>query len=82
MYKVYSTNACKWCKVAKEYFEQNGIQYKEVDVGKDLEARKEMVYLTGQMGVPVISNGTDFIIGWDIDKFNKLNEENTTKKEV
>ena len=52
--KIYTTPPCVYCKMAKAYFKENSIEYKEVDVASDLKARQEMIEKSGQMGVPVI----------------------------
>jgi glutaredoxin-like YruB-family protein len=64
---IYSTATCMYCVKAKEFFAQNKVPYEEFDVGKDIEKRKEMLELTGQMGVPVIAieGETEPIIGFD-----------------
>ena len=56
-----------YCKQAKEFFAANNVPYEEYNVGTDVEKRKEMLELTGQMGVPVIAiEGADEpIIGFD-----------------
>jgi len=53
--------------MAKEFFKENNIAYSEHDVAADLEARKEMIDKSGQMGVPVIFIGDDMIVGFDED---------------
>lgn len=58
--------------MAKEYFKAEGIAYTEFDVASDLEKRKEMVARSGQMGVPVISIGNDFIVGFNKPKIMEL----------
>jgi glutaredoxin-like YruB-family protein len=61
---IYSTPTCHYCKVAKEFFDLNGLRYKEIDVQKDIEARKKMVEISGQMGVPVIVIGKKVLNGF------------------
>jgi glutaredoxin len=51
--------------MTKEYFTQNNISFTDHNVAIDLEKRKEMLELTGQMGVPVIKIGDDIVIGFD-----------------
>lgn len=51
---IYSTPTCHFCHLAKDYFNEQGIQFTDYNVAEDMEKRKEMVELTGQMGVPVI----------------------------
>lgn len=62
---IYTTNTCVFCKKAKEFFKEYKIEYKEVDVGKDVNAAKEMIEKSGQMGVPVIEVNGKIIIGFD-----------------
>ena len=52
------------------FCEDNNIKYETIDVSKDLEARKEMVEISGQMGVPVIDlqgDGFEVMVGFDLD---------------
>ncbi len=62
---IYSTSTCVYCKKAKDFFKEKSIDYKEIDVGKDINAAKEMVEKSGQMGVPVIEINGKIIIGFD-----------------
>ena len=62
---IYTTPTCHYCHMAKDFFEENNIKYEEKDVSKDIEARKEMIEKTGNLGVPVIQIGDDFILGFD-----------------
>jgi len=65
--KIYSTATCMYCKMAKEYFAANNVPYEDYNVGTDIEKRKEMLDLSGQMGVPVITveGEAEPIIGFD-----------------
>ena len=55
--KIYSTPTCVYCKMAKDFFSKNNIQYTEYNVASDLKAREEMVNKSHQLGVPVIDVG-------------------------
>jgi len=63
--KVYTTPTCPYCEMAKQYFKSKNIDYEEVDVSSDIEAAREMIEKTGQMGVPVIEIGNNIIIGFN-----------------
>lgn len=69
---IYSTQTCHFCKMAKEFFQENNVKYTEYDVGTNLEKRKEMVEKSGQMGVPVILIGEELTVGFDRPKIAKL----------
>ena len=70
--KVYSTSTCPYCKMAKDYLDSKGISYQGIDVGNDPDAAEEMVKISGQMGVPVISINGQVIVGFDKDKIDSL----------
>lgn len=69
---IYSTPACHFCQAAKEFFQDNNVEYIDVDVAADQEKRQEMIEMTGQMGVPVIKIGDDVVIGFDEGKVKEL----------
>jgi len=69
---IYSTPNCHFCHAAKEFFGEHGVKYEDVDVASDLERRKEMIDMTGQMGVPVIRIGDDVVVGFDETKLREL----------
>ena len=69
---IYSTPSCHFCHAAKDFFDEHGVKYEDMDVAANLEARKEMVDMTGQMGVPVIRIGDDVVVGFDEYKVREL----------
>ncbi|MDP3955666.1 MAG: glutaredoxin domain-containing protein [bacterium] len=69
---VYSTPTCMYCKMAKEYFQENSIDFVDHDVTTDEVARKEMMDKTSQMGVPVIDVDGEIVIGFDKEKLASL----------
>lgn len=66
---IYSTPSCGYCKAAKEYMTENGIEFNDINVEADQDKAKEMIEKSGQMGVPVIVIGEGdeerLIIGFD-----------------
>lgn len=73
--KIYSTPSCHFCHMAKDYFDDNNINYTDFNVAEDAEKRTEMVEKTGQMGVPVIDIGGEIIIGFNEAKIKELLEK-------
>lgn len=75
MITIYSTQTCQYCKAAKEFFKEQGWDYKEIDVSENVEAQEEMIKKSGQMGVPVIviekDGSEEIIIGFDKDELLK-----------
>jgi len=69
---VFSTPTCTYCNMAKKYFRQNKIRFRDVDVSQDPTAARDMQRRSGQMGVPVIDIGGKIIVGFDKPKINQL----------
>lgn len=72
MIKIYSTPSCVYCKTLKEYLEAKNIDFKDIDVSKSEADLKEMIKISGQMGVPVVDIDGSIIIGFDKEKIDKL----------
>jgi glutaredoxin-like YruB-family protein len=65
MIKVYTTNTCPWCVKVKNYLKSENIEFEELNVQDDMEAREEMIKKSKQMGVPVLDINDNIIIGFD-----------------
>ncbi len=69
---IYSTPACPYCVVARNFLEENNIEFEYKDVATDEKAREEMIKKTGQMGVPVIDIDGEIIIGFNEGRIREL----------
>ena len=69
---IYTTDTCGYCKIAKEYFQKNNVEFSEFNVGTDLAKRQEMIEKSGQMGVPVITVGDDLVVGFNKSRLQEL----------
>jgi glutaredoxin 3 len=65
---IYTTPTCSFCNLAKKYFRDNLIDFREVNVALDRDGLKEMREKSGQMGIPVFDIGGRIIIGFDRKK--------------
>lgn len=65
MVVIYTTTWCGFCKMAKRYMDDLGVQYEEKDVESDPAAGTEAVQKSGQMGVPVIDVNGTIIVGFN-----------------
>lgn len=72
MVTIYTTPTCVYCKMAKEYFKANNVEYTELNVATDEEARNAMLEKSGQMGVPVIDVDNNIVIGFDQELLAEL----------
>jgi len=74
--KIYSTEFCGYCKLAKQFFDENNVKYEEIDVSNDEAQQKEMISKSGQMGVPVIiiekDGKEEILVGFQKDKLSEL----------
>ena len=69
---IYTTPTCHFCHMAKDFFAENEITFTEHNVASDLDKRKEMVQKSGQMGVPVITVGDQYVVGFDQERIKEL----------
>lgn len=69
---IYSTPTCPYCKMAKEFFTQNNIQFTDVDVSSDTAKQQEMIDKSGQLAVPVIDIGGEITVGFNEPKLKEL----------
>jgi glutaredoxin 3 len=69
---VFSTPTCSYCNMAKQYFRQKKVRFRDVDVSRDPVAARDLVRRSGQMGVPVIDIGGKIIVGFDRPKIDQL----------
>lgn len=65
MLRIYTTGVCAYCAYAKAYMQRQGIPFEEVRVDHDEDAAMEMLRLSGQVGVPVITNGEAIVVGFN-----------------
>jgi glutaredoxin 3 len=69
--KVFSTPTCPYCVKAKDWLKENNVEFKDINVAEDAQARQEMVDKSGQMGVPVIMIDEEIIVGYDVSAMKK-----------
>lgn len=70
--KVYSTPSCPWCTRAKDFLSQNDVEFADLNVASDVEAAREMVAKSGQMGVPVLDINGEIIVGFNEPRIREL----------
>jgi glutaredoxin-like YruB-family protein len=68
---IYTTPSCGYCRMAKEWFRQNGISFTEYNVAADMRSAEEMFRKSGQMGVPVIDIDGRIIVGFNKTEIEK-----------
>ncbi len=63
--RVYTTETCPFCRLAKDLLRRKGFAFEEVDVSDDHSARRWLVDATGRRTVPQIFIGDDPIGGYE-----------------
>ena len=62
---LYSTSSCPWCHKARDFLKSKNIKFKDINVGENQKAAKEMIKKSGQQGVPVVDINGAIIVGFD-----------------
>lgn len=70
--KVYSTPDCAQCYTLKGFLKKHNIEFEEVNIYEDKEAKEEMIKKSGQQNVPVMEIGDEIVIGFNKEKISKL----------
>lgn len=70
--RVYTTPTCPYCRQAKDWLRERGCEFAELDITADVSVLREWRELSGGAGVPVISHGKDFIIGFNEARLEQL----------
>ena len=63
--KIYTTNWCSYCKMAKRYFDEQEMSYEEINIEEKGMSREELQKVTGGMSVPQIVIDDEGIGGYD-----------------
>lgn len=63
---------CGWCHEAKDWLDERGIRYEELDVIANRAAREEMFQLTGQSKAPCIDVDGEILADFDTDQLEKF----------
>ena len=63
--KIYTTNWCSFCVMAKRYFDEKEMPYEEINIEEEGMSREELQKVTGGMSVPQIVIDDEVIGGYD-----------------
>jgi glutaredoxin 3 len=69
---IYTTPTCAYCHQAKQFLSRQGVPFVEKNVAVDRQAAGEMVRISGQQGVPVITVDGKVVIGFDQPRLRQL----------
>jgi glutaredoxin 3 len=64
--EIYTTGYCPYCTAAKSLLKRKGVEFTEIDLGRDYSKRDEMIKRSnGRMTVPQIFIGETHVGGSD-----------------
>jgi len=69
--RVFATPGCTGCRAVKEFLRSRNIEFTEIDMAADEEARNFVLEKTGHLSSPIVQVGDEFIIGFDRKKLEK-----------
>ncbi len=69
---IYTTPTCGYCKMAKQFFRDHNVAFKEHDVFVEKDVREEMISKSGQRGVPVITIDDELVVGFNQHRLSEL----------
>lgn len=72
MIQIYTTTACAYCKMVKQFLDLKGAEYELINLDEQPEKQAEAIALSGAMSVPITTNGTDVVVGWNPAKIMGL----------
>ncbi|MCH6567512.1 MAG: glutaredoxin family protein [Nitrospinae bacterium] len=70
--KLYTTPTCVPCKAVKRFFDERGVDFTEIDVAADRVAMQELVRISGNITVPVVTIDGDVVVGFDKARMEEL----------
>ena len=62
---VYTTDPCPWCARVKGLLRSRGLEFEEINLTRDMQARFELVERTGMMTFPQVFVGEELVGGFD-----------------
>jgi len=62
---LYTSAVCAYCMAAKQFLRSRGLEWNEVRIDQDADARTRMVEITGRSTVPQIFVGDAHVGGYD-----------------
>lgn len=68
---IYTSDTCGYCRAAKDFLNENSIDYTEHNISRDAEAKKFLIS-KGIRGVPFIIIDDKEIIGFDEEELREL----------
>jgi glutaredoxin len=72
MLKVYTTSTCQPCKMVKQFLDSKGAEYETIILDEQPDKVDEVMAISGEMSVPVVTDGRYVVVGWSPNKLTAL----------
>ena len=69
--EIYTSDTCIQCKKAKEYLQNNNVEFIEYNISSNQEYKRELIK-KGYLSVPVIVVEGQDILGFDLTRIKQL----------
>ena len=69
--EIYTSDTCIQCIKVKEYFKNRNIEFKEHNISRQLEAKRELIKM-GYLSIPVILIDGEHVLGFDLNRIESL----------
>ena len=69
--RIYTTPTCPYCRIAKEFLDDNGVEYQEYNIVEDKAAREEMQNECKSLAVPTICFDNEVVVGFNEAELRK-----------
>jgi len=69
--RIYTTPTCPYCRIAKEFLDDNGVKYQEFNIVEDKAAREEMQNKCKSLAVPTICFDNEVVVGFNEAELRK-----------
>ncbi len=69
---IYSLPTCHFCRQAKDFLTEQGVDFIDYNVAEDEEKFNEMAEKSGQTGAPVIDIAGSIVVGFNPEMLTAL----------
>jgi glutaredoxin len=69
--RLYTTHTCPYCRIAKKFLDDNGVEYQEYNIVEDKAAREEMKNRCKSLAVPTICFDNEVMVGFNEPEIRK-----------
>jgi glutaredoxin 3 len=62
---VYTTDMCPWCVRVKGLLTSKGLEFEEINLGRDMDSRMALMERSGMMTFPQVFIGEQLVGGYE-----------------